>query len=114
MIASRERVDLIHAYEWPPCLDAYYGAGLLLGIPLLSTVLSMQVISQVPTSVPLIMGTSDLGNEVRKVHHGNVWVLEPPINVALDNPAVDGSAFRQMHGVSDNEFLVVSVSRLAS
>jgi hypothetical protein len=30
-IALREKVDLIHAYEWPPCLDAYYGAGLLLG-----------------------------------------------------------------------------------
>src|SRR5690606_17149623 len=27
-LARREKADLIHTYEWPPCLDAYLGAGL--------------------------------------------------------------------------------------
>ena len=27
-LARRRRLDLIHAYEWPPCLEAYYGAHL--------------------------------------------------------------------------------------
>jgi glycosyltransferase involved in cell wall biosynthesis len=73
----------------------------------------MQVVRQIPKFVPLIMGTADLGNEARKTHKSNVWVLEPPIDVVRDSPAIDGSAFRQMHGVADHELLVVSVSRLA-
>ena len=66
MLARRKRLDLIHAYEWPPCLDAYYGAHLLLGVPLLCTVLSMSVSPLVPSSVPLIMGTDALGDEARR------------------------------------------------
>ncbi|ASY65982.1 Glycosyl transferase, group 1 family protein (plasmid) [Sinorhizobium sojae CCBAU 05684] len=112
-LASRERIDLIHAYEWPTCLDAYYGAGLFLNVPLLCTVLSMQVMPHVPASVPLIMGTRELGAQARKVHRGRVWVLEPPIDVERDTPFVDGKAFRSRHRVANDEFLVVSVSRLA-
>lgn len=113
VIARRERLDLIHAYEWAPCLDAYYGTGLILGLPVLCTVLSMTVMPYVPASVPLIMGTADLGNKAREVQRGNVWVLEPPIDVISDHPGIDGSAFRRAHGVTSSELLVVSVSRLA-
>lgn len=112
-IARDSRLDLIHAYEWPPCLDAYYGAGLVIGVPVLCTVLSMAVMPYVPASVPLIMGTSDLGDEARKVQRGGVWVLEPPIDVVHDHPDIDGSGFRRSQGVADKELLVVSVSRLA-
>jgi len=113
IIARRERLDLIHAYEWPPCLDAYYGAGLILGLPVLCTVLGMTVMPYVPASVPLIMGTADLGDEARGVQRGNVWVLEPPIDVTRDHPEIDGSVFRRTHNVTKGELLVVSVSRLA-
>ncbi|MCO6049119.1 glycosyltransferase family 4 protein [Mesorhizobium sp. RP14(2022)] len=112
-IAGREKLDLIHAYEWPPCLDAYYGASLLMGVPLLCTVLSMSVMPAVPASVPLIMGTEELGRKARKRQTAPVWVLEPPIDVVEDHPGIDGSAFRQAHGVDDVDLLVVSVSRLA-
>ena len=67
-LARRHRLDLIHAYEWPPCLDAYYGAHLLLGVPLLCTVLSMSVSPLVPRSIPLMMGTEALGDEARRTH----------------------------------------------
>ena len=112
-IARRERVDLIHAYEWATCLEAYFGATLLGGVPLLCTVLSMQVMPYVPRSVPLIMGTEDLGRDARCVQTSQVWVVEPPIDVEGDNPTVDGSFFRQKHGVAASECLIVSVSRLA-
>ncbi len=112
-IARREHLDLIHAYEWPPCLDAYYCAGLILGVPVLCTVLGMTVMPYVPASVPLIMGTADLGDEARRVQRGDVWVLEPPIDVTRDHPGIDGSAFRRAHGVANSDLLVVSVSRLA-
>jgi glycosyltransferase involved in cell wall biosynthesis len=112
-IAFQHKIDLVHAYEWPSCLDAYFGASLCLNVPLLCTVLSMDVMPYVPASVPLIMGTADLGAQARKVQKSGVWVIEPPIDVERDNPGIDGSAFRRRHQVTDEEFLIVSVSRLA-
>lgn len=112
-LARRERLDLIHAYEWPSCLDAYFGAGLILGVPVLCTVLSMSVAPYIPASMPLIMGTAELGSEARRSQQGAVWVLEPPIDVVNDHPGIDGSVFRRAHGVADSDLLVVSVSRLA-
>ncbi|WP_099513371.1 glycosyltransferase family 4 protein [Microvirga ossetica] len=112
-ITRRRQIDLIHTYEWPGCLDAYFGAGLFLGVPLLCTVLSMSVMPYVPAAVPLIMGTEELGREAREVQHSNVWVLEPPINVDSDHPGIDGSDFRRTHGVSEHDLLIVGVSRFA-
>lgn len=111
--AYKNRIDLIHAYEWPTCLDAYYGASLFLNVPVLCTVLSMEVMPFVPPSVPLIMGTADLGDEALKVQKGDVWVIEPPIDVERDNPGIDGRQFRSRHCSSPDELLIVSVSRLA-
>jgi L-malate glycosyltransferase len=112
-IAVRERIDLIHAYEWPPCLDAYFGAGLMLEIPVLCTVLSMAVAPFVPASLPLVMGTANLGRAARNIQSADVWVLEPPIDVKRDHPGIDGSAYRRANGIGNDDFLVVSVSRLA-
>lgn len=112
-LARRERLDLVHAYEWPPCLDAYFGAGLMTGVPVVSTVLGMTVSPFIPRSVPLIMGTAALGAAAEKVQHGKVWVIEPPIDVKNDHPGIDGSPFRQAHGVGPDDLLVVTVSRLS-
>ena len=94
-LARQHRLDLIHAYEWPPCLDAYFGAHLLQGVPLVCTVLSMSVSPLVPCSIPLVMGTEALGDEARRTHRAPVWVLEPPIDVDADHPGIDGVSFRQ-------------------
>jgi glycosyltransferase involved in cell wall biosynthesis len=112
-LARRRRLDLIHAYEWPPCQEAYYGAHLALGVPLLCTVLSMSVSPLVPSSIPLVMGTEALGDEARRTHRAPVWVLEPPIDSHADHPGIDGREFRRTHGIADDAPLVVSVSRLA-
>jgi glycosyltransferase involved in cell wall biosynthesis len=112
-LARRRKLDLIHAYEWPPCLDAYYGAHLLRGVPLVCTVLSMSVSPLVPPSVPLIMGTEDLGDDARRTQAAPVWVLEPPIDVEGDHPGIDGAAFRHECGADDDTLLLVTVSRLA-
>jgi glycosyltransferase involved in cell wall biosynthesis len=85
----------------------------VLGVPILCTVLGMTVMPYVPASVPLVMGTAELGEQARKVQRGKVWVLEPPIDVTRDHPGIDGSAFRHLHRVREDELLVVSVSRLA-
>lgn len=113
-LARRRSLDLIHAYEWPPCLDAYYGAHLLGGVPVLCTVLSMSVSPLVPRSVPLVMGTEQLGDEARAGgHRAPVWVLEPPIDGAGDHPGIDGAEARRALGAGETTMLVVTVSRLA-
>jgi L-malate glycosyltransferase len=112
-LARRHRLDIIHAYEWPPCLDAYYGAHLGLRVPLVCTVLSMSVSPLVPRSIPLIMGTEALGDEARRSHRAPVWVLEPPIDVEGDHPGIDGATFRRDRGIPEEAMLVVTVSRLA-
>ena len=112
-VAASRRLDLVHAYEWPPCLDAYYGAHLTLRTRLVCTVLSMAVSPLVPASVPLIMGTAALGDQARRSHRAPVWVIEPPIDTDADHPGIDGSGFRQEHGADHDTLLVVTVSRLA-
>lgn len=112
-LARRRRLDLIHAYEWPPSLDGYYGAQLALGVPVLCTVLSMSVSRLVPRSMPLIMGTEALGEEARASQDAPVWVLEPPIDTAADNPGIDSCDFRKAHSISHDSLLVVTVSRLS-
>jgi glycosyltransferase involved in cell wall biosynthesis len=59
------------------------------------------------------MGTSELAQQARTTQRSDVWVIEPPIDVERDNPEVDGSAFRRNYGLTDLDFVVVSVSRLA-
>ncbi len=112
-LARSWRLDLVHAYEWPPCLDAYFGAHLAGGVPLLCTVLSMSVSPFVPPSVPLIMGTEALAEEARERHRAPVWVLEPPIDTDTDSPSIDGAPLRRELGIADRSLLVVTVSRLA-
>lgn len=112
-LVRKERVDLVHAYEWPPCLDAFFGAGLLFGVPTLCTVLSMSLMPVVPRVLPLIMGSEELVQAARATHRGSVNLIEPPIDTDGDNPANNGSVFRATHGIAPDELLVITVSRLA-
>ena len=112
-LARHRRIDLIHAYEWPPCQDAYFGAHLIDRVPVVCTVLSMSVMDLVPRHVPLVMGTEALSAEARGTHRGPVWTLEPPIDTVGDHPGLDGDPFRRAHDVGDDDELLVTVSRLA-
>ncbi len=111
-LTRREQIDVVHTYEWPPCLDAYFGSHLSGGVPLVSTVLTMGVTPMVPDSIPLIMGTEELAARAREYRTG-VSVLEPPIDTDADHPAIDGRAFRHRHGIDDGDVLIVTVSRLS-
>lgn len=112
-LARQRKADLIHTYEWPPCLDAYLGAGLMARVPVLSTILDMTLSPFVPPSLPLIMGTAELAEAGRRVRPGPVWALEPPIDTERDHPGIDGAGFRQKLGLGKGELLAVIVSRLA-
>ena len=112
-LVRKEKIDIVHAYEWPPCLDSFLGPGLLFGVPIVCTVLSMSVMPIVPRVLPLIMGTEELAEAARATRRGNVSVMEPPIDTEADSPANEGASFRKTHGIAPDEPLVVIVSRLA-
>ncbi len=115
-LCRAEGIDIVQAYEWPPCLDAYFGAHILFGIPLVCTVLSMTVSPLVPPTVPLFMGTKDLVEQAVRERRGmgaEVGLLEPPIDVQSDSPSVAGLDYRKSLGIADDELTIVSVSRLS-
>ncbi len=110
---ARERYDVVHAWDWPQCVDAFYATRLMRTIPVVGSIMSMVVTRVVPTSMPLTYGTEELLDAARARGYRTLDLLEPPVNTELDDPAtVDGAAFRAQHGVSSDEVLVTVVSRL--
>jgi len=109
----REGADIVHAWDWPQCIDAFFGAQLAGGVPIVGSIMSMVVPTFVPRSIPLTFGTPELLDEAKRRRRGKVSLLEPPVNTYLDDPsAIDGAASRAAFGVEDNDILVVGVSRL--
>ncbi len=111
----RERPDLIHVWDWPQCLDAYYGLQLLRPSPMLCTVMSMTVPRFLPRSIPVTFGTPALQAEGRGCRRGIVDLLVPPIDTdADDSSVVDTEDFRKEYGLDDDHLNIVVVSRLVS
>ena len=110
-LCRSERIDLVHAYEWPPCLEAFCGPHLFDRVPVVFTVLSMGVAPFLPPSPPLIVGTEQIAASVRH-RRGPVDLVEPVIDTASDYPGFDGTEFRSHWGLGDHPTVVV-VSRLA-
>jgi glycosyltransferase involved in cell wall biosynthesis len=112
--AVREtRPDLIHAWDWPQCFDAYYGEHLALGMPLLCTVMGMTVPSFIPRALPTTFGTRELADQARRLRSGPVELLEPPVDEHVNAPGVvDATPFRQKYRLTGDRFTVAVVSRL--
>jgi glycosyltransferase involved in cell wall biosynthesis len=112
-IVRRERIDLVHAYERVPVLEAYYGPHLVGRTPMIATIMAMSVPPYIPGSLHLIVGTTSLLESVgARRRRGPVELQEPPIDVREDAPTVDGSGFARTHGVSSGDVNLVLVSRL--
>ena len=47
-LCRRERIDVVHGYEWPPCLEGFYGPLLCDGVVVGCTVMSMSVAPFIP------------------------------------------------------------------
>jgi glycosyltransferase involved in cell wall biosynthesis len=112
-VVERERPDLVHAWEWPQAIDAFYGAGVRPRVPLLVTSMATGYVRAIPPSVPLTAATPAVVEESRLKRRGPVWLLAPPVDTVRNAPgAVDEEVFRREHGVSADSFLIVLVSRL--
>lgn len=53
-------IDVVHAYEWPPSLEAALACAGQRSVVAVSTVLSMSVAPFIPTNMPLLVGTEQI------------------------------------------------------
>ncbi|MGX5653822.1 glycosyltransferase family 4 protein [Geodermatophilus nigrescens] len=111
-LVRERRIDLVHGYEWGPALDLAYGPHLRLGVPMVMTVLSMDVPDFLPAHVPLIVGTHELADGARG-RWEEVDVMEPPIDTELNRPG-DREAARRSFSIGSDECLLAVVCRLTT
>ena len=110
--ARQMKADLLHAYEYPLILDAFYGPSRSLDTPLVGTVYAMAIPTWLPRTTTFIAGTRKLVAEAREVGQ-LATLIEPPVNPKWDDPAiVDGAGFRRMYGIDEDEIVLAIVSRL--
>ncbi|MEV7648993.1 glycosyltransferase [Arthrobacter sp. NPDC089319] len=108
----RERhIDLVHAYEWAPCIEAAFGPHLLQRTPLVMTVLSMDVPEFLPTHTPIIVGTAALA--AQQASRRSVYLMEPPIDTTV-NATGDVRAARARWGAAPGDIVVSLVCRLST
>jgi glycosyltransferase involved in cell wall biosynthesis len=109
-VVRRQGIDLIHAYEWRPCLQAAFGSGRR--IPLLMSVMSMEVPPFLPTHLPLVVGTPELHQRMlgqgRRAH-----LLEPPVDMAQYR-TTDVAAARARWGIPEGALVISMVSMLTT
>lgn len=112
-LMREERIDLVHAYEASPSIEAFYGAHLLGGSAMVATILSPDPLRRpVPRSVPLVVGRPATRSRVGATRRGRVDLVEPPLPV--DDVDVDPSSFVAAHRLEQSVPTVLVVSRMDS
>ncbi|ROP56645.1 MULTISPECIES: glycosyltransferase family 4 protein [unclassified Rathayibacter] len=113
-IVRERRIDLIHAYEWAPTMDAAFGPHLIDGVPVVTTVLSPEVPDFVPAAFPMIVGVVELLEEESR-RRPTLHLIEPPVDTELNAPVEDAARTAELRArfdVQDGEIAVVTVARL--
>ena len=107
-------IDVVHGYEWPPTIDLCLASAGTSAVPV-STVMSMAVAPFIPRGLPLAVGTEQIAQTEVRRGRGDVVVIEPPVDLAENDPRADygAQAFLAGLGVLPGSTVVVSVSRLA-
>ncbi|MFJ6417897.1 glycosyltransferase family 4 protein [Paeniglutamicibacter sp. NPDC091659] len=105
-------IDLIHTYEWESTLDASFSPSVRGRIPLLASVMSMQVPEFLPRHLPLTVGTPALAAELAWQHR-TAFLLEPPVDMEL-NKATDPAAARAGLGLGDDRIVISIATKLGT
>jgi glycosyltransferase involved in cell wall biosynthesis len=114
-LVRERRVDVVHGYEWPPAVEAFYGPRLRLGTPVIATIMSSSIVPFFPRPVPLLVGTEQLQLSAQDAGYPRVHLMEPPVDTDRDRPGVTGTAaaqFRARYAPDPALPLVVVVCRL--
>ena len=107
-LARELSIDIVHAYEWRPGLEASFGPHLLRRVPVVITILSMYISRFLPSHIAQVVGTRELqaSAAARRVH-----LMEPPIDTNRNCPC-DGAHARSKWGIGPEELVVSVVCRL--
>ncbi len=111
LVRERE-IDVVHCYEWPPIVEAYFGLQFGKRIPVVGTVMAMSVAPFLPRLVPLVVGTEQIRFAALGAGHRHVSLLEPPVDTDADSPDVDGNKFRLRFNIQPDEVVIAMVCRL--
>lgn len=111
-LARQRRLDIVHGYEWPPAIEAFFGPRLRLGVAAVCTVMSMSVAPFLPRSMPLVVGTEDIRRQARQAGFARVALIEPPVDIRANSPTQPVGDFRQRYGLATDVPLLVAVCRL--
>ncbi len=113
--AKHRGATVLHGYEWPPALECYFASAALQSTVAVSTVMSMSIAPFIPRKMPLLVGTEQIAHAERVAGRREVAVLEPPVDLAHNAPLPEAEerSFRRQYGIDSEDFLLVSVSRLA-
>jgi glycosyltransferase involved in cell wall biosynthesis len=108
------RPDVLHVWDWWQCLDAFYGAHLWRGIPMVVSDMQSEAVNRLlPRSIITTFGTPEFVDHARSTGRTKAALLLPPVDTTYNAPGtVDGDAFRNKQGVLPQETLLVTVSRL--
>ena len=108
----RNRIDVVHGYEWPPAVEALVGPRLRLGVPAVATVMSAAVAPFLPRGMPLVVGTEMLRRQVLADGYDDVTLIAPPVDLAANTPSFDPGDFRAVQGFRPDHVLLVICCRL--
>jgi glycosyltransferase involved in cell wall biosynthesis len=110
----QERPDILHAWDWWQCVDAYFAVHLLMRVPMVATDMTTTVTRVLPKRLPTTWGSPELVDRARAAGRRPVGLLVPPVDVHLNAPgAVDPAPFRARYGLRNSDITLVTVSRLA-
>jgi glycosyltransferase involved in cell wall biosynthesis len=112
----REQPDVVHIWDWPQCLDAYYAVHVPWRTPLVVSVMDMNVPRLLPRSLPTTFGYPELVEQARRLGRRDVALLLPPVDVERNRPEAvapaEVEAFRSEHGLAGDGITIVQVGRL--
>jgi glycosyltransferase involved in cell wall biosynthesis len=107
-------VDVVHAFEWPPAIEAFLTTFARRRPVAVATVMSMGVPWFLPRDLPVTFGTRALVDDARALGFRQVRLLEPPVDTEANWPGFAVTDFRArvpaLPGVSD----VLMVCRLVN
>lgn len=111
-LVAEHRIDVVHAYEWRPSVQAAAGPSRRGRVPTVMTIMSMDVPDFLPSHLPIIVGTHELAL-AQRAHQDVVHLLEPPIDTE-ENRVVDIAAAREAWGIGPDELVLSIVCRMST
>lgn len=114
-VVRAERPDIIHAWDWAQCIDAYYVEHLVMRVPMLVTDMSVFPQRLLPRHLPTTFNAPEIVDQAKRAGWRRAEVLLAPVDVGQNAPdALDPEPFRERYGLGPEAMNLVIVSRLDS